>query len=71
MPRKTKAKDPAPEPVDDPAPVARPKRKWSTYNQFVHDHYSDPDVQAAKVRDRLKIIGRLWQEHKITATPSK
>ena len=50
--------------VDDPAPAARPKRAWSTYNQFVHDHYSDADVQAAKVRDRLKIIGSMWQEHK-------
>ena len=63
MPRKTKAKD--------PAPAARPKRAWSTYNQFVHDHYGDAHVQAAKVRDRLKIIGKMWQDHKKTATPSK
>ena len=70
MPRKTKAKDPAP-PVDDPAPAARPKRAWSTYNQFVHDHYSDADVQAAPVRQRLVIIGKMWQDHKKTATPSK
>jgi hypothetical protein len=71
MARKTKAKDPAPEPVDDPAPAARPKRAWSTYNQFVHDHYGDAHVQSAKVRDRLKIIGKMWQDHKKTATPSK
>ena len=64
MPRKTKAKDPAPEPANDPAPTARPKRAWSSYNQFVHDHYGDAHVQAAKVRDRLKIIGKMWQEHK-------
>ena len=67
MPRKTKAKDPAP-PVDDPAPAARPKRAWSTYNKFVHDHYGDAHVQAAKVRDRLKIIGKMWQEHKKNMT---
>ena len=67
MPRKKKAET-TPEPVDDPAPAVRPKRAWSSYNQFVHDHYSDADVQAAKVRDRLKIIGRLWQEHKKNMT---
>ena len=70
MARKSKAKDPVPPvddpvpPVDDPAPAARPKRAWSTYNQFVHDHYGDTHVQSAKVRDRLKIIGKMWQELK-------
>ena len=63
MARKKKAET-TPEPVDDPAPAARPKRAWSTYNKFVHDHYSDADVQAAPVRQRLVIIGKMWQDHK-------
>ena len=63
MPRKKKAET-TPEPVDDPAPAARPKRAWSTYNKFVHVHYSDPDVQAAPARQRLVIIGKMWQDHK-------
>ena len=68
MPRKTKAKspapEPAPEPANDPTPATRPKRAWSTYNKFVHDHYSDPHVQAAPVRQRLVIIGKMWQDQK-------
>ena len=40
------------------------KRKLSAYNVFVREKYSLPEVQAASVRDRLKIIGKMWQEHK-------
>jgi hypothetical protein len=54
--------------VAAPPTKKRAKRQWSTYNQFVHDHYSDPSVQAAKVRERLKIIAKLWAEHKENLT---
>ena len=42
------------------------KRALSKYNEFVREHYSDVDVQAAKVRDRLKLISVLWAEHKLS-----
>ena len=67
MTRKNKTDDAtttAPSPGTEAAPAGRPKRKWSTYNQFVHDHYGDAHVQEAAVRDRLRIIGKMWQAHK-------
>ena len=54
--------------VAAPPTKKRAKRQWSTYNKFVHDHYCDPSVQAAKVRERLKIIAKLWAEHKENLT---
>ena len=42
------------------------KRALSKYNEFVREHYSDVDVQAAKVRDRLKLISVLWAEYKLS-----
>ena len=68
MPRKStkkpaspKAPPPSPEPAPPPP---RKKRKLTKYNEFVRDKYSLPEVQAAAVRERLKIIGRMWAEHK-------
>ena len=48
------------------APITTPKKKrtLTTYNKFVMNHYSDADVQKLPVRERLKLIGKLWQQHK-------
>ena len=62
--KKRKAEGPPPEPEPEPAPAPRRKRALSTYNEFVRDNYSLPEVQQAAVRDRLKIIGRMWQAAK-------
>ena len=75
MPRTSKRKTPsspaadaeASPPAPPPSPVARQPRKrrqLSSYNEFVRDNYSLPQVQSAPVRERLKILGRMWQEHK-------
>ena len=63
MPRKKK---PEPETKADAEPEvrARPRRALHDYNRFVQAKYALPEVQAAAVRDRLRIIGAMWQEHK-------
>ena len=42
----------------------RPRRVLHDYNRFVQAKYAPPEVQAAAVRDRLRIIGAMWQEQK-------
>ena len=67
MPRKSTKKPVSPKtppPSPEPTPPPRKKRKLTRYNEFVRDKYSLPEVQAAAVRDRLKIIGKMWAEHK-------
>lgn len=45
------------------ASPVRKRRKLTSYNEFVRDHYHVPEVQKAQVRDRLKILARMWQAH--------
>ena len=61
MPHKKK-----PEPKADAEPEVRahPRRVLHDYNRFVQAKYALPEVQAAAVRDRLRIIGALWQAQK-------
>ena len=61
MPRKKK---PEQETKAEPEVRARPRRALHDYNRFVQAKYALPEVQAAAVRDRLRLIGAMWQEQK-------
>ena len=61
MPRKKK---PETKVEAEPEVRARPRRALHDYNRFVQSKYALPEVQAAAVRDRLRIIGAMWQEQK-------
>ena len=50
-----------------PAAAARPRKRRRqplTWSQFVLAHYHVPEVERAPVRDRLRILGRLWEAHR-------
>ena len=60
MPRKKKPEQDA---KVEPEVRARPRRALHDYNRFVQAKYALPEVQAAAVRDRLRIIGAKKKSH--------